>query len=929
MKPLAAAILLLLATVAVAQQRTVQLPSSKVILKPVPGAPQRGGSFTATAVVSPDRKYVAFLQDGYGGEDTDLAQSIAILEVATNKIAYFPDARLRYDQHQTYFQGLAFSLDGKRLFASVGSITRPTADPAVKATGNGIAVYNFEDGKVSPAEFFPIAPQAVAAGKKIAHIAEHPIPQGTQVPFPAGLTTTRVNGQEVLLVCDNYSDDVLELDTTNGQALHRFDLSDHEWVPAAFPYAVIVNKEGTRAWVSLWNASAVAELDLAGTSVARTISVLKPENAAAAGSHPTALLLSSDEKTLYVALANRDAVALVDVGSGQVTGSLDTKLQIKAMAGEYPTALAESSDGKTMFVANASGDAVAVYRSSGPLGRPAGFIPTEWYPTALAVVGDNLYVAAAKSTGTGPNSISVEHPTRPSMGQHPYIPTMLRSSIATINIPDAMQNLPALTKQVMESNLMSGRSGQIAFKNGGVCGEAAKNCPIKHVLYIIKENRTYDQIFGDLSVGNGDPSLTMYGKQVTPNEHAMALEFGVVDNFYDSGEVSGVGHVWSDAAITSDYNERTWQLNYRHERTYDFQGSVANESPMDQNQPDPNEPGTGYLWTSAARHHLTYRNYQEFIPTAWCDSPPDSWGGGPRPEDHCPPDKYLHKGDPLPAELQFHGQPATVEFPWLVPVVGHDRATKPELVGHFSPRYGDFRLDYPDQYRANIFLNEFEQWVNDRKSGRDTMPQLITMALPNDHTTALRANFGTPDAMVADNDLALGRIVEAISHSPYWDDTVICVLEDDAQDGVDHVDAHRSIALVISKYAPAKGTVDSHFYTTVNMVRTIELLLGLPPMNNNDAHAAAMAPLFSGDGAQPPFTADTSNRDNGRLYKQNPAKGSGAAASAKLDWSRPDAANNVIMNRILWRAAMGKRKMPAAQHTVFPAGARVADEDDK
>ncbi|HEU5452554.1 MAG TPA: phosphoesterase, partial [Terriglobales bacterium] len=366
-----------------------------------------------------------------------------------------------------------------------------------------------------------------------------------------------------------------------------------------------------------------------------------------------------------------------------------------------------------------------------------------------------------------------------------------------------------------------------------------------------------------------------------------------------------------------------------HERTYDFQGDVANNIPLQQGQPDPNEPGTGYLWTSAARHHLTYRNYQEFIPTAWCDSPPSSWGGAPRPEDNCPAGKYLHKGDPLPAELQYPGQPATVEFPWLVPVVAHNNATKPELVGHFNPRYADFRLDYPDQYRANIFLNEFATWVNDRKNGRDTMPQLITMALPNDHTSALRPNFGTPDALVADNDLALGRIVEAISHSPYWDDTAICVLEDDAQDGVDHVDAHRSIALIISKYGPAKGTVESHFYTTVNMVRTIEALLGLPPMNNNDAHAAVMAPLFSGDGSQAPFTANTSNRENGRIYKVNPARGAGAAASAKLDWSRPDAANNVVMNRILWRAAMGKKKMPAARHAVFPAGARAADEDDR
>ncbi|HEU5452696.1 MAG TPA: phosphoesterase, partial [Terriglobales bacterium] len=286
MKSIAAAVVLLLAGMAGAQQRTVHLPSSKVILEPVPGAPQRGGSFTATAVVSPDQKYVAFLQDGYGGEDTELAQSIAVLDVASNKIAYFPDPRLRYDQHQTYFQGLAFSSDGKRLFASVGSITRPTADAAVKATGNGIAVYSFENGKVAPAEFFAIAPQPIAAGKKIAHIAEHAIPQGTQVPFPAGLAVTTVGGKEVLLVCDNYSDDVLELDAASGQVVHRFDVSTNEWVPAAFPYAIAANL--TRAYVTLWNTSEVVELDLVKGRISRRISVAKSRGRTASGPHPTA-----------------------------------------------------------------------------------------------------------------------------------------------------------------------------------------------------------------------------------------------------------------------------------------------------------------------------------------------------------------------------------------------------------------------------------------------------------------------------------------------------------------------------------------------------------------------------------------------------------------------------------------------------------------
>jgi DNA-binding beta-propeller fold protein YncE len=236
------------------------------------------------------------------------------------------------------------------------------------------------------------------------------------------------------------------------------------------------------------------------------------------------------------------------------------------------------------------------------------------------------------------------------------------------------------------------------------------------------------------------------------------------------------------------------------------------------------------------------------------------------------------------------------------------------LEGHFDPRYPDFNLNFPDQLRADEFLNEFEQFVSKRNAGEDAMPQFILLRLPNDHTSGTRAGIATPSAAVADNDLAVGRVVEAVSHSAYWQDTAIFILEDDAQNGADHVDAHRSIAWAISRFSPhgpeRKPFVDHTFYTTVNMVHTMEALLGAPPMNNNDARGAVMAALFSGDGDQPPYRADTRNRDNGLIYKTNPPKGADAKKSAELDFSHADAANAGVLNAILWRNRMGDRPIP-------------------
>ena len=423
----------------------------------------------------------------------------------------------------------------------------------------------------------------------------------------------------------------------------------------------------------------------------------------------------------------------------------------------------------------------------------------------------------------------------------------------------------------------------------------------------------------------------MYGQDITPNQHKFARQFGVIDNFYDSGEVSGDGHVWSTAAITSDYTEKTWQINYRNEeRSYDYEGEVMHVIPLEKGIPDVNEPGTGYLWGNLARRGLSYRDYGEYVATYWCkaQAAPKSPTEGTSMEmmemgdmsETCP-HPVIHKGEPLSL---YSGAPNgnTSPYPWDVPLFSRSIATKPELRNHIDPHFPEFQLEYPDQLRADEFLNEFNDFVRARQTGKGLeLPQFILMHLPNDHTSAKRALKPTPSAAIADNDLALGRIVDAVSHSPYWDDTAIFVLKDDAKDGYDHVDAHRSIAFVISKYSPRqendKPFVDHTFYTTGNMVGSIEALLGLPPMNNNDAHAAVMAPLFSGAGDQPPFTADSRNLQNGLIYQMNPPRGPDAKASAAMDFSHPDAADAEELNAILWRDRMGTRPIPQQQHRVF------------
>ena len=924
---MAAALSALVAQQVQVQLRHVHLPNDKDLIGRSPGFLTSLNGFTPTIALSPDHRYAALLHDGYGTQRTQAHQSIAILDLSTNQLTDFPDERLGEGAHQSYFIGLAFSSDGHHLYASMGSVSDATGEKPGD-TGNGIAVYGFQQGKISPERFIKIAPQEVAAGKRIAHALQKTAP-GTAIPYPAGLAVVaKPSAADQLLVANNYSDNVVLIDSASGKVLRSFDLSRHRLIPSEFPYTCVAARDGVRAWCSLWNGSRVAMLNLESGQIVRSIPLNPPDKPEDPGSHPTAVLLSPDEQYLFVALSNADRVVMVRLGSGPdlplVTSLKDGGSNDRSSSGSCPSALALSADGSRLFVADSCINAVAVFDVTAirhspiltmPLFTPLGFIPTDWYPTALGTVGDDLLIASSKGQGSGPNNFPGDTGYERRHHETAYIPTLLYGSLARVSLAGLEKELPEFTERVKQSNLANVDPGTISFAGGGN--------PIRHVIYIIKENRTYDQVLGDLPVGNGDRSLTLYGSDVTPNEHKLALQFGVLDNFYDSGEVSGDGHEWSTAAIATDYNENTWQINYRSkERTYDFQGNVADEFPLEEHESDIDAPTTGYIWDNVARHGISYRDYGEFVTTFWCKpegrtaakSAPSSFSVA------CPTAE-VKQGEALPKNVgQPRGGPSP--WPWPVPMIKSDRATKAVLREHFDSQFPDFNTEYPDQLRADEFLDEFDGFVQARKEGKGTeLPRFVLLYLPDDHTHGTTPGKPRPAASVADNDLAVGRVVEAVSHSPYWEDTAILMLEDDAQDGADHVDAHRSIAFVISKYSPGSTGhpfVESRFYTTVNLIHTMEALLGLPPMNQNDGHAPLMGSLFLGSGNQPPFTADRSNRENGLIYQVNPPRGQGAAESASMDFSRPDRANPAVLNAILWRDRKGDAPMPTPRHSVIP-----------
>jgi hypothetical protein len=466
--------------------------------------------------------------------------------------------------------------------------------------------------------------------------------------------------------------------------------------------------------------------------------------------------------------------------------------------------------------------------------RVEGFIPAGWYPTAVRILPNGTVVILnGKGVRSYPNP-NGPNPTKTAKSDGPGYVARIQTGTASWIDPFTAEQLAAWTKTAM---------GNTPYSDARL-DDTSPLPAIEHVIYIVKENRTYDQVLGDMKEGNGDPSLVLFGENVTPNHHKLAREFALLDNFYVNADVSAEGHHWSTAAIANDYVVKLWPSQYAGRRKlYDFEGQEPTATPP-----------AGYLWTNAAAAGVTLRNFGYFV-----DNKPNA---------------------PLGAEQV-------------------QRVLDPVLARYTSRFFRSFDTDYPDVERAKTFLNELAEY---EKSG--TMPRLIIMRLGNDHTSGTKPGAIAPLSAVADNDAALGMIVEAVSRSRFWGSTALFVLEDDAQNGPDHIDSHRSPAFVISPFVK-RHIVDSTLYNTTSMLRTMEFLLGLRPMTHFDAGARPMTSVFQNAANAAPYTAE---KPRTPLDQRNPPNGPGAQASLRMNFNKADEADDDELNAILWLAI---RQSPA------------------
>lgn len=571
------------------------------------------------------------------------------------------------------------------------------------------------------------------------------------------------------------------------------------------------------------------------------------------GLHPSAMVLSPDKKRLYVACANSDIVSVIDTQTDKIVNEISVHPRKDLPFGSAPNALAITADGKRLYVANGTDNAICVVQ----LGenKVLGYIPTAWYPGAVKLNKKENLLFVANIKGIGSRN---QRTDRPGFNSHDHL-----GSISIIPIPGDSK-LAEMTKTVHENNSFAKMVEQLAKEKGKAEKVAVPVVPgqishFKHVVYIIKENRTYDQIFGDMTQGNGDTSLVQFGRNVTPNHHALAETFVLMDNYYCSGILSADGHQWTDEAYVTDYLEKFFG-DFTRSYPYDGDDALAYAK-------------SGFIWDNVLRHGLTFRDYGEFV-TAVIN-----------PKNATYSDiynDYLHNT----TKVKFHA-----------------KANLEQLEPNLCKNYVGFPITIPDVYRAKIFIDELKEFEKN-----DSFPNFIIMLLPNDHTSGTRPGRPTPQAAVADNDLALGRIVEAISHSKFWKETCIFVTEDDPQNGLDHVDGHRTVGLVISPYTK-RGQVISTNYSQINMVRTIENILGIPPMNQFDLTAEPMLDYFTDT---PNFTPYKALPNNIPLDKLNPVLESlsgkalyWAKKSLQQDLEEEDRIDEDIFNRIIWHAVKG------------------------
>jgi YVTN family beta-propeller protein len=753
--------------------------------------------------------------------------------------------------------GLAWHPDGRRLYVSGAGNTT-------------VHELTWSDGVLSRGQDLvlgrPMAPAAVApAGRTPSVYAPPPAPDAPDRPeetsqsFIGGLAVSPDGARLYAVHVLGHFVSVVDLKT--GHVLRGLDLP-------AEAYTCVVSPDGRTLFVSLWGGAKVLTFDT---------STLELSGAIAVGEHPNAMALTRDGKRLFVACANTNAVWAIDLDASRPVEQIRVSLFPEAPPGTTPNHVSLSRDDRQLLVANADNNTVAVLDVSTPgATEVAGFIPTGWYPTAAAFSrdGSQVFVLSGKGLSSEPNPRFASRPGGPAAQ---YIGGLLTGTLSILPTPTA-EGLRTLTKRAYEVTAYTDQhrltpanaqvGSPIPQRVGGVS-------PITHVFYVIRENRSYDQVLGDVGRGNSDPSLCLFGNDVTPNAHALAREFGVLDNFYVDAEVSYDGHAWSMGAYATDLVEKFWPTNYaRRGAVYLSEGGGAMRNPYG----NAAAPADGYLWDAALRKQLAVRSYGEF--THW---------------------------SPGTAADRKAGRS------WAV-------ASVPGLEGRINPAYAPWDLDIPDNRRVDVWLQEFRDM-----DARAQVPALSIIRLGNDHTNGTRAGSPTPRAMVAENDLALGRLAEAISTSRVWKASAIFVLEDDAQNGPDHVDAHRSPILVISPFSKRQA-VDSTMYTTSAALRTMELILGVPPMSQFDAAATPMYNAFQATPTLAPFTRLDARIS---LEEKNDQWAWGAEASGRMNMAEADLAPDRELNEIIWRSVKGPTAvMPPPVRNGFVRRAAAVDDDD-
>jgi YVTN family beta-propeller protein len=693
--------------------------------------------------------------------------------------------------------------------------------------------------------------------------------------YPCGVA---LNGDDrIACVCLSMNNSLAIVDLAGGKL-------EVEVPVGVAPYGVVISADEKLAYVSNWggrraktgektakSAGTDTLIDEHGIASSGTISVVdlkerKEIVQIAVGLHPADLKLSADGARLFVANANSDTVSVIDTASRKFVETILVRPDPSLPFGSASNAIAPSADGKRLFVANGGNNAVAVVQlGNGEPSRVEGFIPAGWYPGAVATDGQNVIIANTKGVGS----------RREKANQKGWAVQQYQGSVNKVAIP-AEPQLQTYTQQVMTDSrvpqsLAAWEKAQAGAKAVPVPARAGEASFFEHVVYVIKENRTYDQVLGDIGKGNSDPKLCVFGREVTPNLHALAEQFVLLDNFYCNGVISADGHAWVTEGVAVDYLEKSFG---GFVRSYPFGGDDALAF-----------ASSGFIWDNVLLHGKSFRNYGEMTLTSLTP-------------------KTAKYADVL------------ADFKNATKNVKMKHTTSNEFLRRYScENYPGWNLKIPDAMRLSVFMKEF-----DEAKRKGEWPNFITVYLPSDHTSGTGENAPTPASMAADNDLAVGKLVEAISHSPFWAKTCIFVIEDDPQAGFDHVDGHRSVCWVVSPYTK-RGAVVSDFYNQTSVLHTMELMLGLPPMNQMDAMAPVMRGCFTDKGDLKPFTA-LANRVP--LDKMNPKKVALSGPSRKLaeqsdrqDFSEPDRADENTLNRVIWHAAKG---VDAAYPTEF-AGA--------